>query len=105
LTETGFRDGFLAAVENMVVDHGGIDIFVSQEILDGANIIARFEKMGGEAVAEGVRANRFDTPSTCSKARKRLQFTRGRSIPHTVLKHSFGLNFQIVECQLEEVTI
>jgi hypothetical protein len=41
-------------VEHMGVDHGGFDIFVSEEFLDGADIVASFEQMGSEGVAEGV---------------------------------------------------
>ncbi len=38
----------------MGVDHGGADVFVTEEFLDGADVIAGLEKVGGERVAEGV---------------------------------------------------
>ena len=40
-----------AMLEYMGVDHGGLDILVSQEFLHRANIIAIFEQMCGETVA------------------------------------------------------
>ena len=38
----------------MGVDHGGFDVFVSEEFLDGADVVAVLEEVGGEGVAEGV---------------------------------------------------
>lgn len=43
----------------MGVDHGGFDIFVAEEFLDGANVVARFKEVGGETVAEGVACGVF----------------------------------------------
>ena len=43
----------------MGVDHGGLDIFVTKELLDGANVIAVFEEVRGEAMAEGVGGDGF----------------------------------------------
>ena len=43
----------------MGVDHGGFYVAVAQEFLDGADVVAAFKKMGGEAVAEGVAAGAF----------------------------------------------
>lgn len=36
------------------VDFGGGDGFVAEHLLDGAQVGAPFEKVGGEAVAQGV---------------------------------------------------
>ena len=44
-------------IEHMGVDHGGADIFVAEEFLDGANVIAVFQEVGGEGMTEGVTAN------------------------------------------------
>lgn len=44
-----------APLENVGIDHGGFDVFVSEEFLNGTNVIAILEKMGREGVAEGVR--------------------------------------------------
>jgi len=41
------------------VDHGGFDVFMAEEFLYGADIVAVLEKMCGEGVAEGVRGNLF----------------------------------------------
>ena len=38
----------------MGVDHRRPDIRVAEELLDGADVVAGFEEMGGEGVAEGV---------------------------------------------------
>ena len=46
-------------VEDVGIDHGGADIFVAEEFLDGANVVAVFEEMGGERVAEGVATGLF----------------------------------------------
>ena len=43
----------------MGVDHGGFDIFVSEEFLDGADIVAVLEEMGGEGMAGGVATDVF----------------------------------------------
>jgi len=44
----------------MGIDHRGFDVFVAQKFLDGADVIAVLEQVGGEAVAKGVRPHRFD---------------------------------------------
>jgi hypothetical protein len=36
------------------VDHGGFDVFVSEQFLDGADVITVLEEVGSEGVAEGV---------------------------------------------------
>jgi len=36
------------------VDHGGFDVFVAEEFLNGADVVAGFEKVGGEGMTEGV---------------------------------------------------
>jgi hypothetical protein len=41
------------------VDGGGADIFVAQQFLDGANVVATFEQVGGEAVTKGVATGVF----------------------------------------------
>jgi hypothetical protein len=42
------------AVEDVGVDHGGPDVAVAEEFLDGADVGAAGEKMGREGVAKGV---------------------------------------------------
>jgi hypothetical protein len=55
----GAFDAEAAAVEDVGVDHGGGDVAVAKEFLDGADVVAGFEKVGGEGVAEGVGTDRF----------------------------------------------
>ena len=43
----------------MGVDHGGFDIFVTEEFLDGADVVAALQEVSGEGVAEGVTADAF----------------------------------------------
>ncbi len=38
----------------MGVNHGGGDVTMAEQFLNGANIVAAFEKMGGEAMAKGM---------------------------------------------------
>ena len=50
----GALDASAAAVQDVGVDHGGADVVVAQELLDGADVVARLEQVGGERVAKGV---------------------------------------------------
>ena len=43
----------------MGVDHGGFDVFMTEEFLDGADVVAVLEKVGCEGMAEGVTADAF----------------------------------------------
>jgi hypothetical protein len=43
-----------AAFQDVGVDHGGADVFMPEEFLDGADIIAGLEQMGCKGVAQGV---------------------------------------------------
>ena len=43
----------------MGVDHGGFDVFVTEEFLDGADIVAALEEVGSEGVAEGMELTRL----------------------------------------------
>jgi hypothetical protein len=55
----GAADGEGATIEDVGVDHGGGDVAVTEELLDGADVVARLEEVGGEAVPEGVAGGRF----------------------------------------------
>jgi len=46
-------------LEDVSVDHGRRDVVVTQELLDGADVVARFEEVGCEAVAKGVAGGDF----------------------------------------------
>jgi len=48
------HDGHWAAVDEVGVDHRRAHILVAQQRLDGADVRARFEPVGAEAVAQRV---------------------------------------------------
>ena len=66
-----------AALQNVSVDHGGFDIFVSEQFLYGPYVVSSLKKMGGEGVSEGVRGDAF------------LQFDGARSFANASLKGGF----------------
>ncbi len=43
-----------AGVDDMGVDHGRCDVGVTEQLLDGADVVAGFEQVGREGVAKGV---------------------------------------------------
>jgi hypothetical protein len=47
-------------VQHVRVDHRGPHVFVAQELLDGTDVRARFEQVGGKGMAEGVASYVFD---------------------------------------------
>src|ERR1700685_4403680 len=54
LSIQGTLDPHRPLAEDMGVNHGGCQIGVPQQFLDGTNVLPRLEKMRREAVAEGV---------------------------------------------------
>ena len=52
----GASNGESAFREHVGIDHSSSDIVVAEEFLDGADVVALFEEVGGEGVAEGVAA-------------------------------------------------
>jgi hypothetical protein len=44
------------------IDHGGADIFVAEEMLDGKEADALFEQMGGKRMSQGVDRRLFIYP-------------------------------------------
>jgi len=63
----GAFDGGGASIENVGVDHGGFNVFVTKQFLDGADIVAIFQEVGGEGVSENVRGDMFvDASLFCS---------------------------------------
>ncbi len=50
----GAEDTFASAVQDVSVDHRGADVVVAKQLLDGADVVAVFQEVGGEGVAEGV---------------------------------------------------
>jgi hypothetical protein len=49
--------GFRPVIEHMGIDHCGFDILVTENFLNGADIIACFKQVSGKAMAEGMRIN------------------------------------------------
>ena len=47
-------DAAIALVEHVGVDQGGFDVAMTEEFLDGADVVAVLEEVGGEGVAEGM---------------------------------------------------
>lgn len=52
-------NGHRADLEHVGVDHGGLDVFMAEQILDGADVVTGFEQVGGEAVAQSVAGGAF----------------------------------------------
>src|SRR5690606_24867719 len=48
-----------AAVEHVGVDRRGGDVLVPEQLLDGADVVAVLEQVGGEGVAQRVRRDRL----------------------------------------------
>ncbi len=48
-----------ALVKDVGIDHSGAHIFMAEEVLDGPDVVAVFQEMGGETVAEGMRGALF----------------------------------------------
>ena len=51
----------------MGVDFGGANAFMTQHALDGTQVGSAFQQVGGEGVAEGVRADGFLEPDVVGK--------------------------------------
>jgi hypothetical protein len=50
----GASDAEADLVGGVKVDHGGADVGVAHELLDGSDVAAVAEHLGGEGVSEGV---------------------------------------------------
>ena len=46
-------------IENMGIDHGGFDVLVAEQLLNGADIVAVLEQVGCKGVPEGVACSSF----------------------------------------------
>ena len=58
VVQGGF-DRQAAALQDMGVDHGGADIFVTKQFLHGTDIIPILEQVGGKGVPEGMAGYTF----------------------------------------------
>ena len=59
-------DGQSSFVEDVGVNHGGADVFVAQEVLNGSDVVACLKEMRGKGVAEGMTSHRLDDPGEFS---------------------------------------
>ena len=59
----GAADPEGAAVDDMGVDHGGVQITAAHQLLDGSDVLAAFEQVSGKAMAQGVWRGRLMDPS------------------------------------------
>jgi hypothetical protein len=55
-------DSHAALPDYMGVNHGGLNVTMAEQFLYGPDVVTCFEKMGGEPVAEGVRADGLGQP-------------------------------------------
>ncbi len=55
----GTAHGQGAEVKHVGVDHGCAHVFVAEEFLNDTDVVAVFEQVGGEGVAEGVTTDPF----------------------------------------------
>jgi hypothetical protein len=61
-----------ATVQDVGVQHGGLDVRVPQKLLHGADVGAALEQVGGEAVANSLGdINHISVRSVCSNQRRR----------------------------------
>jgi len=51
---SGGADGAGASIEDVGVDHGGLEIGMAEKFLHSSNIVPVLEKVGGKAMAKGV---------------------------------------------------
>ncbi len=56
----GAADPEGAAVDDMGVDHGGVQITAAHQLLDGSDVLAAFEQVSGKAMAQGVWCGLLD---------------------------------------------
>ena len=53
------RDACRTSIKHMRVDHRCLHVAVAEKLLDGSNVRATFQQMGGKAMAKGVAAGRL----------------------------------------------
>src|SRR6478672_10380798 len=71
----GAFDAAAAAVEDVRVDHRGADVAMPEQLLDGPDVVAGFEQMGGEAVAQRMRPDGLvETGRTRGELDRALQY-------------------------------
>ena len=61
-----------ALLQNVRIDHGGAQVGVAEQFLDGPNIAAGLQKMRREAVSKRVRSHSFLDVSILDRPTQRL---------------------------------
>ena len=70
-------DAGRAPVENMGIDHRRAHVLVAKKLLDGADVVALLQQVGGKRVTEGMARRRLGDPGGTD------------GILHRSLKHGF----------------
>jgi hypothetical protein len=60
------------AIQHVRVDHGGADVAMAQQFLDGSNVVAGLEQVGGERVTKCVAGRRSRQTSVLAGALDRF---------------------------------
>ena len=60
-----------AAIQDVGVDHRGLQVAMAEQLLHGADVVAALEQMGREAVAQRVAARALGEPRLAHRARHR----------------------------------
>ena len=60
----GAADSPAAAVEDVGVDHRRLQVPMAEQLLDGADVVAVLQQVGGEAVTEGMAGSVLDQPGS-----------------------------------------
>jgi len=58
----GALDPGRAPVEDVGIDHRGADVLVAEQLLDGADVVALLQQVGGEGVPQPVRILLMNPP-------------------------------------------
>ena len=68
----GAADTRRSPVQHVGVDHRRIDVFVSEQLLHGADVVAVFEQVSGEGVPEGVAGRARRQPGGLDRGSDRV---------------------------------
>ena len=55
----GAADAVWASIEHVGINHGGSDVVVPEQLLNRADVMATFEKVGSKGMAEAVGSGTF----------------------------------------------
>ena len=66
------RDACRTSIQHMCVDHRCLHVAVAEKLLDGSNVRATFQQMGGKAMAKGMALAGLLIPAARTAARTAL---------------------------------